>query len=129
MKKLGIGLLVGVGSVIGLVAIAVAVYLYAGTEYTTCYGVFKSKAAAEQAAEAGDDAGFDTATERLEDGEVGIYWAVDFDSGETGDDARELRRAFRDIVRRERGKLGHSGSGCLEKDTISAAALKGTFGG
>jgi hypothetical protein len=116
VKKLGIALLVVVGSVIGLVVIAaIALALYAGTEYTVCYGAFKSKAAAERAAEAGDEADFNTSTEHRKD-DQGSFWGVDFRTGETGDDARELRRAFRDIIRRERGEFGHPDGGCLERE-------------
>ena len=112
MRKLGVALLL----VIGLVAIGgVALYAYLGAEYTVCYGVFESKAAAERAAEAGRDADFDADVDHREDDEVGPYWAVEFETGETGDDARESRRAFREALRRERGRFGHPDGGCLER--------------
>lgn len=111
MKKLGIVVLLLIGGVVGAGA---ALYLYADSESTWCYGVFKSRDAAERAADAGREAEFgaDVDHRRRES-------AVTFRTGETGEDAREARQAFRQIVRRERGELGHPGGGCLERKPIN----------
>lgn len=106
MKKLGIGVVVVVGVIVSL---GVAFAIYANTEYTTCYGIFESRSAAESAAETAREAGFDAYVDHR-----ASESAVQFQSGETGDDAREPRRTFREIVSREHGRLGHPGNGCLE---------------
>ena len=101
MLLTGVGFLtVGVG----------ALFVYADTEFTVCYGIFKSKDAAERAADAGGEAGFEVDVDHR-----GSESAVEFESGETGEDAREPRRAFRQILRRERGISGHDVEGCLER--------------
>ncbi len=114
IKNVGIALAIVVVAVGLVVSAGVALYLYADSEFTLCYGIFKSRAAAERAAEAGRDAGFDDAqVDHRADGS-----AVTFESGETGDDASESRRTFREIVTRERGTLGHPGDGCLERKPL-----------
>ena len=107
VKKLGIAVLVVVGL---FVTAGVALYIYAGSEFTACYGVFESREAAERAADAGRDAGLDPEIDHR-----ATESAVTFESGETGEDAREARGMFRAIVRRERGTLGHPDGGCLER--------------
>ena len=107
MKILGIGLL---GVIVLVASLGGLLVVYANSESTTCYGIFRSGDAAGRAADAARDAGFDT---DLED--RGSRSAVTFVTGETGDDAREARQRFRTIVKRERGELGHPGNGCLER--------------
>lgn len=106
MKKLGLGVLV-------LVGLGVGGYLWANSQFTACYAVFNSRAAAERAADAGRDAGLDPYVEhRASDS------AVTFSTGETGEDARKARQAYREIVRRARGRLGHPDGGCLERKQV-----------
>ena len=45
--------------------------------------------------------------------------AVEFATGDTGDEARAERAAFREILRREGGTSGHGEAGCLEREPIS----------
>ena len=107
MKKLGFIVLV----LVGLVASAgVVLYIYAGTEYTVCYGAFKSREDAERAADAGRGAGLDVEVDHR-----ATESAITFESGETGEDADGARRTFRAILRRERGSPGHPDGGCLER--------------
>lgn len=107
-------LLTGAGALLLLaVAAAGALYLWAGSEFTICYGRFDSRAAADRAARAGDDAGFSTDVRRRE-----AQWSVEFETGETGADATERVQAFADILRRERGRSGHGPDGCLERTPL-----------
>ena len=104
-------LVVVLGAVGVAVAVVAALVLYANTaEYTECYGVFKSREAAEQAADAARDVDLGTYVDHRENESV-----VTFETGETGADAGENRRAFRQIIDRESGKLGHPGNGCVER--------------
>ena len=108
MKKLAIGL----AAVVTLLALAYgALYLYAGSKFTVCYGIFDTRDAAERAADAGRDADFDVYVEhrRRES-------AVEFETGETGEDATDARRAYREILRREGCSSGHGKTGCLERE-------------
>ncbi len=107
MKTLAIVVL----AVSGLLVTAVgALYIYASSDYTDCYAIFQSRAAAERAADEADKIGFvpDVDHRRSES-------AVTFHSGESGADAQERRRVFGDFVRRHEGTLGHPGDGCLER--------------
>lgn len=106
MKILGVGVL---GVAVLIATLGLVLVVYANSESTTCYGIFKSGDAAGRAADAARDAGFDTDHEYR-----GSRSAVTFMTGETGDDAREGRETFRAIVKREGGRLGHPGNGCLE---------------
>lgn len=107
MKKLGVASLV----VVTVLAVAVgAFYLYADSEYTVCYGIFKSREAADRAAAAGRDEDLNADVTGSDAG-----FAVEFETGETGEDAREARQAFRAVLRRERGTSGHGDTGCLER--------------
>src|SRR5829696_1031829 len=85
----------------------VLLYAYVASEYTECFGSFGSPEAAERAAGAARDAGFDADVERKS--------AVTFESPETGNDAGEFRRVFHQILEREGGTFGHPGGGCLER--------------
>ncbi len=96
-----------------LVAGGTALYAYSKSEYTACYAIFKTKEAAEQAAETGRRQGLDPAVDHR-----AVETVVTFETGETGNDARQARRRFRAIVERERGILGHPGGGCLERGPI-----------
>lgn len=107
VKKLGLTVLVLVGL---LVSAGVVLYIYAGTEYTVCYGTFESRDAAKRAADAGRNAGLDVEVDHR-----ATESTVTFESGETGEDAGGARRTFRAILRRERGSPGHPGGGCLER--------------
>ena len=80
-------------------SLGVAFAIYANTEYTTCCGIFESRSAAESAAETGREAGLDACVDHRASYSKP---AVQFQSGEIGDDAREPRRTFRAIVRSER---------------------------
>lgn len=98
VKKLGIGLIVVVGLI---VSVGVAFSIYANTEYTTCYGIFTSQRAAENAADDARATGLDAYVDHRP-----TESAVQFETGETGDDARDDRKTFREIVAREHGRLG-----------------------
>ncbi|HEV2060536.1 MAG TPA: hypothetical protein VGR11_14365 [Solirubrobacteraceae bacterium] len=107
MKILGVAVL---GVVVLIVILGLVLVVYAKSEATTCYGIFDSGDAAGRAADAARDVGFDAEHEYR-----GSRSAVTFVTGETGDDAREARQTFRAIVKREGGRLGHPGNGCLER--------------
>jgi hypothetical protein len=94
---------------VGLVALG-ALALYANSEYTVCYGIFESRETAEDAADAGRREGFDVYVDHR-----ASESAVEFESGETGQDAGAPRDAFREILAREGGVSGHGDSGCLER--------------
>ena len=96
---------------VGLAVIAVVgFYFWASAEFTECYGSFESREAAERAADRAEDAGLGTDVDHRRSES-----AVTFDTEETGDDAREARQAFREIIKVENGRLGHPGNGCLER--------------
>jgi hypothetical protein len=95
------------------VATAASCFGYLGSEFTVCYGVFESRAQAEQAADAGRDAGLDPRVEHRP-----TESAVEFETGETGEDARDQRREFQRILREQGGMRGHPGEGCLERGPI-----------
>jgi hypothetical protein len=95
-----------------LAAGAVALMAWGNSEFTDCYARFSSEADAEAVA---DDLGdVDVDIERR-DGE----FAATFTTGESGEDARSLRRAFRSAVLAQDGELGHPGDGCLERGPIT----------
>lgn len=104
MKRLAIAFLVVVSL---LAAGAGALVLWANSEFTECYARFAS---AEDAEAAASDLDVDVHTERR-----GGRVAESFVSGATGQDAVEVRRAFRPAVREHGGELGHGGDGCLER--------------
>jgi len=97
----------------GVVAAAVLLvgggYLYVNHDYTECFAGYETKQAAERAAEDGRDAGFDVTVERRSE------WSAIMTFGETGDDARDDRARFREILDETGGELGHPGEGCLER--------------
>lgn len=107
MRQLGIGALIVVALVVSL---GIAFSLWANREYTECYGIFPSSDAAGRAENAAGEAGFGTRDLDREGAEA----AVIFEFDETGDDGRQARQTFREIVEGERGRLGHPGDGCLE---------------
>lgn len=107
MRQFGIGVLIVVALVVGL---GIAFTVWANREYTECYGIFPSAAAAGRAEKAAGEAGLGTRHGDREGPEA----AVTFEFDETGDDGRRPRQTFREIVAREDGRLGHPGNGCLE---------------
>jgi hypothetical protein len=107
LKILGAGVL---GVIVLVASLGGILAVYASSESTTCYAIFRSGDAAGRAADSARDAGFDTDHEYR-----GSRSVVTFVTGETGDDAREARQRFRTAVKRERGELGHPGGGCLER--------------
>lgn len=107
MRRLGIGALIVVALVVSL---GIAFSVWANREYTECYGIFPSADAAGRAENAAAEAGLDTRD--LDRG--GAEVAVTFESDDTGDDGRQARQTFREIIEGEQGRLGHPGDGCLE---------------
>jgi hypothetical protein len=107
MRRLGIGALIVVALVVSL---GIAFSVSANREYTECYGIFPSAEAAGRAADAAAEAGLGTRDLDREGAET----AVIFEFDETGDDGRQERHTFREIVEGGRGRLGHPGDGCLE---------------
>ena len=110
MKRLAIGLFVVV--VLGALLLG-TFWLWASSESTACFGKFETRPVAEAAADAAQDEGFVTFVNR-----AGREYAVEFDHGATGADAREARRTFRRIVRRHGGRRTHPGNGCVERKEI-----------
>lgn len=110
LKLAGAGVL---GIVVAVAILVLALLAYADTKSTTCWGLFRSGDAAGRAGEAGRAAGFDVEYEHR-----GSRTHATFTTGESGGDARGLRRAFGAIVKRERGELGHPGDGCLERTLL-----------
>lgn len=110
----GWAILLVAGSVIA--AGVIAFIAWSNSEYTNCFGMFASSEAAERAAEAADDAGFDASVERPEPKTK--RYPVTFESGETGHDAAGFRETFARILREEGGEPGHPG-GCLERGPIN----------
>jgi hypothetical protein len=98
----------------GLAVVGIAVYLYASSEYTACYGVFESQQAAEEAAEVARESGFDAEVEQPSSKQVDVT----FESGETGGDAGEFRATFHKVVAQAGGEHGHPGTGCVERTPI-----------
>lgn len=107
--------MIAVVAAFGLLMAGAAAFVLCGTnsEFTECYGIFRSREAAEQAADAARDVGLGTYVDHRSSES-----AVTFDTGETGSDASEHREAFREIVRREGGTLGHPGGGCVERTPL-----------
>jgi hypothetical protein len=107
---------------VGVLLAAVVVVLEACslTEHTSCFAHFESRPAAERAAAAGAALGFDPDVEpsgpreRDRNSPGARQISVTFRHDKTGDEAARLEAAFREIVKRENGGLGHPG-GCLEK--------------
>lgn len=113
MKKLAIAGAATLGVVV------VAGYFLLTSQFTECYGSFKTRAAAERAADAAEDAGLDASVDHhpAEDG-LPAEWAATFDTGETGGDATEDRETFREVLKQEEGELGHPGDGCIERGSF-----------
>jgi len=107
MRHIVIGALIVLALVVTL---GIAFSVWANREYTECYGIFPSAQAAGRAETAAGSAGLGTRGLDREGAEV----AVTFEFDETGDDGRQARQTFREIVEREGGRLGHPGDGCLE---------------
>lgn len=93
-------------------------YHWLTNEFTECYGVFKTREAAERAATAGRHAGLGASVHATGHPDRPDESAVAFDTGETGADAAEYLEAFREIIRREQGVLGHPGDGCVERGSF-----------
>jgi hypothetical protein len=106
MRQLGIGALIVVALVVSL---GVVLSVWANRDYTECYGIFPSADAAARAENAAGEAGLGA-----RDVDRGAEKAVTFEFDETGDDGRQARHTFREIVEHAGGRLGHPGNGCLE---------------
>jgi hypothetical protein len=104
--------LVIVGGV-AIAALAGAGYFLLTSQFTECYGSFKTEEAAERAADAAEDAGLGASV-----GHRPTNSAVTFDTGETGADAAEDRETFREVLRQEDGELAHPGDGCVERGSF-----------
>jgi hypothetical protein len=101
---------------VAIFGIVAALSVWLASEFTECYGAFRTREAAERAADAARDAGLGASVDHHPaEGPLPAEWAVTFDSGETGADAATDREAFREIVSRGRGKLGHPDGGCTER--------------
>jgi hypothetical protein len=101
--------------VLVLVAAGAGLYAYASSDYTACYSQFDSRQAADQAAEAGGDAGFDTDVEERRPGAV----FVTFTTGEADSDAVvEYEDSFQRIVKDSGGTLAHPGTGCIPRQVF-----------
>jgi hypothetical protein len=101
-----------VGGVL-LIAIVAAIAFFVGlrSKYTDCFAQFGSATAAEKAAAEGRVAGFDVDV----DWRGERYYALTFETGESGVDAMALRESFGRIVKQNHGGFGHPGDGCLEQ--------------
>ena len=101
--------------VVGVLGLAGFAFMaYTSTEYTACYAGFETRESADRAAEAAGDAGLDTEIHEETAGDV----RVTFTTGETEEDARELRDAFHEIVEQEDGEIQHDRNGCVERPPI-----------
>ncbi len=107
VKKLAI-----VGCVL-IATVAGAGYFLLTSQFTECYGSFKTEEAAERAAGAAEDAGLGASVDHRPTAS-----AVTFDTGETGADATEDRETFRDVLRQEGGELAHPDDGCVERGSF-----------
>jgi hypothetical protein len=112
MKKLAI-----VGGVV-IVALAGAGYFWLTNEFTECYGVFKTREAAERAADAGRDEGLGASVHATGHPNRPKESAVTFDTDETGADAAGDRETFREVLKQEGGELGHPSDGCVERGSF-----------
>jgi len=99
----------------GLALAGFAFMAYTSSEYTACYAGFESRERAERAAAAAGDAGLDAEIQEEAAGDV----RATFTTGETEEDARELREAFQEIVEREGGEIRHDRNGCVERPPIA----------
>jgi hypothetical protein len=103
--------------VLGVLGVAGFAFMaYTSSEYQACYAAFDTPESADRAAAAGEDAGFDA---EVGDADSTGKVPVTFETGETEEDARELRDAFQAIVEREGGELRHDRNGCVERPPIS----------
>jgi hypothetical protein len=97
----------------GIVTLAGAGYFALASDFTECYGSFKTEEAAERAAGAAEDAGLDASVDHRRSES-----AVTFETGETGADAAEDRETFRKVLEQEGGELAHPGDGCVERGSF-----------
>lgn len=111
MKAVRILLWVVVAAIVLVVAVVVGFFVLKSTDRTDCFASFNTQTAADRASELGEEAGFDVDIDHRRP----TFFALTFETGETGDDAAELRQAFRRIVAEQDGDFGHPGGGCLEK--------------
>jgi hypothetical protein len=88
-------------------------YFLLTSQFTECYGSFKTREAAESAAEAAEDAGLGASVDHRP-----AESAVTFETGETGADATEDRETFREVLEQKGGELGHPDDGCVERGSF-----------
>ena len=109
-----------IGLAVALLGSFAAFYGWATSQYTECYASFasseKAEAAGAEARAIGLDADEQTGSQAQSASSTGGNWiAVTFSNGETGEDAKPFRSAFRSIVARGDGRLDHPGGGCIER--------------
>jgi hypothetical protein len=113
MKKFALAGVITLGVIVGLG------YFLLTSQFTECYGSFKTEEAAEGAADAAEDAGLGASVDHhAAEDDLPAEWAVTFDTDETGGDAAEDRETFRDVLKQEDGELGHPGDGCIERGSF-----------
>jgi hypothetical protein len=99
---------------LALAAGAAVVYFLVNPRSTKCYGGFRSSEDAASAFLASRDAGFDDTMVDERDHRT----AVTFITGESGDDAAEIRERFATFLSEHDGVRGHPGDGCLETEAF-----------
>ncbi len=102
---------VAVATLIVAAVAAVGLYLWANHEFTECYAMYPSRAAAERSEDAWSDAGFDVMIERRSG------WGAIVTDGSTDDEPHER---FLRVLKATNGKSGHGGprDGCLVRGPI-----------
>lgn len=96
-------LLIAVGCLVVLAGIYIGLIFWgASSESTECFASFKTPEAADRAASMASDLGYDSAADERD-----RRTYVRFESGETGDDAKDFRSDFLRIMDAEDGTLAH----------------------
>ena len=88
-------------------------YFLLTSQFTECYGSFKTRGAAERAASVAEDAGLGASIDHRR-----AESAVTFETGETGADAARDRETFREVLEQEGGELAHPDDGCVERGSF-----------
>jgi hypothetical protein len=96
----------GTGLVVLLVARSLEDHF---SDHTVCFAFVDSASSADELEAAANKQGFSVSA----DNRPGFH--LTFDSPATGEDAESFRHAFKGLVDREHGRLGHPGDGCLTK--------------